>query len=413
MNVESMRMMLDATAMRARIAELPAFADVGNWPVEVAALWVKPGRHFNVHYRLESPSGELRRVSAFLLDPAHAARVAEASSTHTCAGRPNAACLACGTCALNESVVLQAFPADYRLPTLGRCLDPESVNRALDGAFDVHSATLRAYRPGTRCQIRFVAGDDRAAYGKVSFERRGAGHALETHRKLHSALGRSVGTIEIARPIAYVGDLRLSLVDELDGTSFHDLASAGERPVVHAGGAARALGALHAVTGIDLDRAFTASDEADLVSDWSRFTGVLFPVLRPRLEHAERKIRATMPAAAESSAVLHRDFHDKQVLCREGRASALLDMDTAASGDRELDVANFSAHLRLRSIQHGRGDDYRALDSAFTDAYPGRLDSKRLGWYRTTTLVRLACSYALRPQWRDVATSVLELASEG
>jgi Ser/Thr protein kinase RdoA (MazF antagonist) len=106
---------------------------------------------------------------------------------------------------------------------------------------------------------------------------------------------------------------------------------------------------------------------------------------------------------------VHRDFYDKQVLCLDDAAPAVIDLDTAARGDREIDVANFCAHLRFRALQHGREPLYAELEDAFLGAYPATLDRHRLDWYRRATLVRLACNYALRPRWRHVAPRALAL----
>ena len=91
----------------------------------------------------------------------------------------------------------------------------------------------------------------------------------------------------------------------------------------------------------------------------------------------------------------------------------MIDFDTAAWGDPEVDVANFCAHLRLRAAQHGREPLCAEMEDVFLGAYPAPLDRRRLDWYRRATLVRLGCSYALRPRWRHIAPRVLEGALEG
>ena len=51
--------------------------------------------------------------------------------------------------------------------------------------------------------------------------------------------------------------------------------------------------------------------------------------------------------------LVHRDFHDGQVLLDESYAVGLIDFDLMAAGDPALDVANFLCHLELREHQGG------------------------------------------------------------
>jgi hypothetical protein len=413
MNVETVRMMIDPSAMSGVLAELPTFEDATRGSVELTALWVKPGRHFNTHYVLRDAADRERRVSAFLVEESRATRVLEANRTHTCGDPSDSSCRACGTRVVGGTLLLQVFPGDYRLPTLGRCLDAKRVRRASgDQGLDVRSATVRAYRPGMRCQILYLTRDDRVVYGKVSVERRGAGYGFRTHQKLYGMLAPCGDALEVSRPVAYLDELDLTLVEGLDGMSFHDLVDSGTQPIEEAAAAARALGVFHGIDCVVPDRPYTIRDEEELVREWVAFTRELFPALRPALDVCTRMLTETTLPPSEQRAVLHRDFYDKQILCRSGRPPALIDLDTAAWGDHELDVANFSAHLALRAIQHGRREDYRALDAAFLGAYPMRLEVARLDWYRRAALTRLACNYALRPRWRKIVPRLLESVLE-
>jgi hypothetical protein len=410
MNAATALAMLDAETMRDAIASLPACADVAAGSGELAALWVKPGRYFNAHYRFLGGDGREIRASSFLVDAQRAARILESGRAHTCATRGDLACPACTTARVGEDLIVQAFPWDYRLPTLERCLDAKRVRRATEGLPKIDAAVARAYRPGMRCQIEYGAAEHRGMFGKVAVEQRGEGYSFLTHRTLAAALASSTRSIRVPAALAYVESLRLTLVEGVDGTSVHDLVDAGARPIAAVVAAAVALAAIHALESVVEDRHYGVDQEQELVGQWVGLCRELFPDLAAALDECLRVLAETRVAPAPPAATVHRDFYDKQVLCLDGAAPAVIDLDTAARGDREIDVANFCAHLRFRALQHGREPLYGELEDAFLGAYPETLDRRRLEWYRRATLVRLACNYALRPRWRHVAPRALALA---
>lgn len=107
----------------------------------------------------------------------------------------------------------------------------------------------------------------------------------------------------------------------------------------------------------------------------------------------------------------HRDLHDGQVLITGSSAdpgATLLDLDTAALAEPELDVANFTAHLRLRGLGAEAG-------AAFRDGYAAAggpdLETEALAFYRAAAELRLSCVHRFRPVdetwWRRWAAGAL------
>jgi hypothetical protein len=404
MNVTTALRMLDVDTMRAVFAEVPALAGVSG-PVELATLWVKPGRYFNAHYRVGKAG-----ISAFIVERERGERVLAKSCEHTCDGGDRLDCRACGTRLAADDLLLQVFPWDYRLPTLPQCLDTTRVRRAVP-ALEVTASTVKAYRPGMRCQIAYDTQSGGKVFGKVAVERRGDGYSFRTQQRLYAALSSRRPAVAIPEPLDYVEPLRLTVVAAVEGTSLHDLADAARQQFPEARAAARAIGELHSLGAIIDDRIYGTADEMDLVTKWVGLAQQLFPELASAFDARLHALIAAKPENAEPRAVLHRDFHDKQILFREGAVPVLLDMDTAASGDPELDIGNFCAHLRLRAIQHDRRELCERLEEAFLGAYPHRFDLHRMEWYRRAALLRLACNYGLRPRWRHIAERVIEAAS--
>jgi tRNA A-37 threonylcarbamoyl transferase component Bud32 len=93
--------------------------------------------------------------------------------------------------------------------------------------------------------------------------------------------------------------------------------------------------------------------------------------------------------------LVHRDFHDGQVLLDEAYAVSLIDFDLMAAGDPAVDVANFLCHLELRE-QQGRVVA-APLIAAFLDGYrPSQAVQQALPFYLVTSRRRLTAVYAFR-----------------
>ena len=112
----------------------------------------------------------------------------------------------------------------------------------------------------------------------------------------------------------------------------------------------------------------------------------------------------------------HRDLHDGQLLVDDGKIG-LLDFDLLCMGDPALDVANLTAHLRLRAIQGVPGaTDLVAeelavalLEGLDRSGQAGFLESLR--FYQASTFLRLALVYFLRPRWSAVVAPLVSLAA--
>ncbi len=111
----------------------------------------------------------------------------------------------------------------------------------------------------------------------------------------------------------------------------------------------------------------------------------------------------------QAPVLAHRDLHDKQVLVPEGTGSAggvgLIDCDTLTLAEPALDLANLLVHLDFREAQGLLDPSIRAAGERAIRAVAGELlvPADRLAAYAESTRVRLACVYAFRPQWRELA----------
>lgn len=128
-------------------------------------------------------------------------------------------------------------------------------------------------------------------------------------------------------------------------------------------------------------------------------------------ERAARASAALGVRAPRREVVAHRDLHDKQLLFDEATGRlGLLDFDTAARADVELDLGNLLAHLDLRR-------DQGVVTEAARDAAVMRVlgtaevlgaDPRLLDAYTESARIRLVCVYAFRPAWRGLAAHWLD-----
>ena len=170
---------------------------------------------------------------------------------------------------------------------------------------------------------------------------------MEIHRLLYEQLTSiTQGRVGLPRLIHYDGDLRMLLsvwIDPpLEGTVI--------RPEDLARSAAETLLALQATSlpGLKLVDSFK---RRQALERWHRCIEHLRPGLAERaatliaaLAEAQDALPTQMPV------VVHNDYYEAQLVTTP-TGTILLDLDTLAMGDREIDLGNFLAHLRLWAFQ--------------------------------------------------------------
>jgi aminoglycoside phosphotransferase (APT) family kinase protein len=96
--------------------------------------------------------------------------------------------------------------------------------------------------------------------------------------------------------------------------------------------------------------------------------------------------------------LVHRDFYASQLLA-EGERTWLLDYDTFAAGDPEVDVATYLAHLVLDRVLAGAAENVMGELPAFLDTYQsmgGLIDPECLRIYLASALARMAAIHGFR-----------------
>ncbi len=301
-------------------------------------------------------------------------------------------------CHAEAGVLLQRRGADRRLPAL--------ADVVTDGA-----ATLVVHRPERRAVVR------RTRSGATTYVKMvRPGRALPGSAELPG----------VRVPVVLAAAPHRGMVEhaELAGRALHDLlrdagSGSGRTDTVSRafGAVGRTVRALHDCTppaGLPIHQ---ADCEVAITARWvdqALAHGVLDPLDRVRAADALATLATTLGGLASSPTLtlVHRDLHDKQIVVVDEDDAGILDLDTLAVGDPAIDVANLLVHLELRMMQgHCRSEVAGVAGDAFLEGYRadgglrGRIDA-----YATATRLRLACVYAFRPCWQDVAARLLATA---
>jgi len=401
--------LLDRKAVEGMLRQVKTLSRLEWRQPQRISVWVKPGRYFNAAYRLAGAPrlltpGKAAALFALGVPAALRARRRMRHGDHD----PTmlvSDCARCSSVVTARGVLVQLFPFDYRLPTLAHCQEPTAVAREIGAAVErIHPTT---YRAGMRCQIAYGLADGSEVFGKVAVEREPGG-SFRKQRALFEALGKDRGDLAVASPRCYSEALQMSVVEAVDGEPL-DRIEQMEHALPRV---ARALARFHSLDAVPSNRTHRIAEELILLRGWVPLIAKLFPELAPRLEAGLEVLLREAPGAAGERCLVHRDFFGKQVLVSDRHVS-LIDLDTAAGGEREIDLANFCAHLRLRFLQGKLRVDDRDLSELFLANYPRGFSLARLEWYRRAALLRLGCVYALRDRWLGIVPALLEEARTG
>ena len=269
-------------------------------------------------------------------------------------------------------VVLQPAGADRRL-------------RFLRNYAGLPTAVLVAHRPERRAVVR-LGTEPRTRYTKLV--RRDRVPAL-------ADAARVAATLPVPTP-------RVLAVDEphgsvttaaLAGVALHELL--GTPAAVDACIAAGvALARIHAApVPVGLSRHGLAEERA--VRDHWRGLAARYGLALPGVP-TDLEVPAEAADAAAPT-LIHRDFHDKQVVIGPDGRAGVLDFDLMAVGDPMLDLGNLLAHLYLRAAQGLILQPGRVRVAVLQGYQPTSAQLRRLPTYERLAADRLAAVYAFRP----------------
>lgn len=275
-------------------------------------------------------------------------------------------------------------------------LQPAGVDRRLTGLARTLAdpgMELISHRPGRRAVVRGPADRlDGCTYTKVVRPSRVASLA----ERAHQAAALDLRTPAVLAVDEWAGSVTTSAVP---GTGLNAVLTTPDAArACHATGAE--LARLHRQPIPDGLPIHDLQAELDVLDRWLAWADH-FDAPAPfagRLNKPYDTLRTQTfdgPAGDVRPVLLHRDFHDGQVLV-DGDRVGLIDFDLMAVGDPALDLGNLIAHLELRELQ-GMLEDATPLVEAALEGYRPQPDvRRRIPVYRAVTRRRLGALYAFR-----------------
>jgi hypothetical protein len=336
------------------------------------------------------------------------------------------------TLSLEEpGMVLSTFPLDHRLKRLNDLLNPKLMcilfRKELPQVLNQKKISiseepiLLGYRYGKRCTLEYslkVPGketrenDELHIIVKTYHDRRGQ-VTYNNLQQLWNWSSSEPGSRSplIPKPLCYVPGYKIYLQEVKNGFKLSQIKVREVREEIIKK-TAEILSTFHN-SGIIVDGHYRPDDEIALLRKMNSY----LMIIRPELEVVSSEILASIHRDARelgisefTPKITHRDFYDKQVIIGLD-GMFLTDLDTVTMSDQAIDVGNFMAHIFLRGIQQGESREDMDYESrVFLSAYQAKnpnMNVKRVMFYRSTSLFRLACLYAFRPMWKGLTPKLL------
>lgn len=235
-------------------------------------------------------------------------------------------------------------------------------------------------KPGKRALIRFEL---KAPAGRRKIEVFGKTYSdreqLARIDQVMNALWHDVfsGDIRcgVPQPLGVVPELSMFLYLPAEGAFLDEVQTDSE--AIHAMNlTARWLGALHRYP-LRIAKRFDLANELVNLGVWASLVGRTYPALASMahslLFHLQHEAEM-LPFETETP--IHKDFHYRHVLV--GRGVKVIDFDEVRLGDRNFDLAHFSANLHLLAYrQHGAPDRLQKLESHFLRSYARSIGQSR------------------------------------
>ena len=275
-------------------------------------------------------------------------------------------------------------------------------------------ATLLTHRFAKRAVLRLhpAAEVGNTASAIIKFYRRdttAAQTSAQVHRELATALARIGADVAVPRIDAVLPDISALLMEDVPGVPLSDLA--GEERAAAMAVAGLALARLHSIDLPGLPD-HSIDEEIQLLRDWVAFTTHLDPrshlAFTDKLNRVERGLLQCQPTQPRP---IHRDYHERQILCGAGSAT-LIDFDTVRRGDPAQDVGNFLAHLQLAALLEGTTSGHARttfMDGYRTGAASDAAGAANIRAHEDATMLRLALINWFNERRRGTASALLDV----
>jgi Phosphotransferase enzyme family len=273
-------------------------------------------------------------------------------------------------------MLIQVFPTDTKLPQLPVIVNPKSIAPYLQTYAnrkkpEVPGVTVLKYKPEKRCVVRYDFSDhgeqSSSMIGKTNYNSRGRDvfHIMQFLRE---------SGLPVPAPLAYIADLKLLLIEALQGRELGSFVTEPDFPE-YIKGAAAAVAGLHM---IPLDRTIVQTASLDRVSLDEEADSFGRHVERFQRECPELKqidalasaiLRKLKLCGGERLTFVHGELDPSQLFVSDTKIW-VLDFDRFKISHPAIDIGHFLAYLNRVSLKI-YGDPHRldAMGKLFLDVY--------------------------------------------
>lgn len=361
-----------------------ALQSVGSHVESARAIQItwSPGRQATVRYKVQVSDGLLR---------------GERQVVATVGSIPEKALHVAGP---DGTVGLWIVPNDPMLPGLASALHKPRVDDLLADVGigrGTQSLKLRSYRPGRRAVV-----EAQTKSGTVFLKVVQKSEVERLHLS-HRSLARD---LPVPASFGYSTELGVVVLTALPGIDMRRALRDSSTPLP---------------TPADLVALATSLPEppsgSESRSPIERLSGVnrlLRKIVPDQSERLEELADAIGPELEGPSVAVHGDYHEAQVMTRDGKPVGLLDIDTYGLGRPGDDPATMLGHLALLARSSPAPDRVRRMALELNRIWDGIVDPVDLRMRVAATVLGLATGpfRVLRPDWRRRVRSRIDMAQE-
>lgn len=256
--------------------------------------------------------------------------------------------------------------------------------------------------------------------GKIHYDDAGS----QTHETMSALWGRSDSDVAFARPLVYAPDQQIHWQERVPGVTLHSLLETGAATKIVLNRIARAIGALHRISGVTPQRIAIS----DVVEDLNKARLIIADV-RPDCAAAVADVVGILLdsvkyVTSEALATMHGDLHSKNILVDDAQIY-LVDLDRVCIGPAIMDLGSFLAELIYRGCISGLPWEalelqLQAIVESYCQSVPWRIADKDMAWHTASALIReraLRAVTSLKPGgWntlREILATAHRIATDG
>jgi hypothetical protein len=251
---------------------------------------------------------------------------------------------------------------------------------------------------------------EKSFYAKV-YRHEKAEQTYQTLRALWSQAGANGEGFTVARPLAYLSDLRALILEEAPGTPLDEIllrddTTGAVRRV------AQALAAFNQGEAPATTRRHLLADEVSLLERAGRVLGRACPHLRPEVEFIIKDVLAGLEEVPLRPT--HRGLSPDDIFV-DGDRTTFIDLDSFAKADPVLDPAHLLARLAMPALFPIPPERARTAAREFAEEYfahvPGAWQ-ERLPFHYAGAVLKISFGLFGRqvPDWPDRIATLLEEA---